>query len=334
MAWAALGAVCVHLASRGIDSRTALAGGLGVLGLAAIRAAALDVAWFHPAPPVWNSTFAVHLAVVAALAAAGWSAVRPAGSTRGVAIPREDLRSTLWFAAAGLLGVLLWREPPGLWCGALLAVEVLALAWLARAQRDGAWVVSTPLLAGVLFLRLWSLDAGTLARHVEAFDAGALLLRIAACAAVAIAGRWLVASGATPQAETVGRALRGFSGFALLVTLSVAWILRERVALDAARAAADASAQQHLWWRLHVGLSVLWTLYAAGALAWGFARSLPSVRWAALALLGLVVGKVFLVDLAELEAIYRILSFLVLGLVLLGVSYLYQRRKPAAGVPG
>ena len=36
--------------------------------------------------------------------------------------------------------------------------------------------------------------------------------------------------------------------------------------------------------------------------------------------------KVFLVDLSEVQAIWRILSFLMLGLVLLAVSIVYQRR--------
>jgi uncharacterized membrane protein len=48
------------------------------------------------------------------------------------------------------------------------------------------------------------------------------------------------------------------------------------------------------------------------------------------------VGKVFLHDLSSLERFYRILSFLVLGILLLVVSFLYQRRaiaqrSPAAG---
>ena len=83
-------------------------------------------------------------------------------------------------------------------------------------------------------------------------------------------------------------------------------------------------------WITQVGLSVLWTVYAALALAWGFARSSRSARYGALALLGLTVFKVFLVDLSAVRTAYRILSFLVLGIVLLLVSVLYQkaRRSP------
>ncbi len=83
-----------------------------------------------------------------------------------------------------------------------------------------------------------------------------------------------------------------------------------------------------------MGLSVLWTLYAGAALAWGFLRSAAVVRYAALGLFGLTIAKVFLVDLAAVETAYRIVSFLILGLVLLGVSFLYQRaRGGAEGMP-
>ena len=57
------------------------------------------------------------------------------------------------------------------------------------------------------------------------------------------------------------------------------------------------------------------------------------VRYAALALLGLTVLKVFLVDLAAVRTVYRVLSFLVLGVVLLGVSLLYQKTRPPAATP-
>ena len=39
-------------------------------------------------------------------------------------------------------------------------------------------------------------------------------------------------------------------------------------------------------------------------------------------------------DLRELDVIYRVLSFAVLGGVFIGVSYLYQRYRPPIGVPG
>ena len=76
----------------------------------------------------------------------------------------------------------------------------------------------------------------------------------------------------------------------------------------------------------HLSLSLLWTTYAAGLLFWGIQNKSRLLRWQSLVLFGLVVGKVFVFDLSFLERAYRILSFFVLGAVLLAVSFLYQRR--------
>jgi uncharacterized membrane protein len=58
----------------------------------------------------------------------------------------------------------------------------------------------------------------------------------------------------------------------------------------------------------------------------GIQRKSPLLRWQGLILFGLVVGKVFLYDLSFLERAYRILSFFVLGAVLMAVSFLYERK--------
>ena len=76
-----------------------------------------------------------------------------------------------------------------------------------------------------------------------------------------------------------------------------------------------------------MALSVLWTIFAAALVIAGMARKSALLRWQALALFALVVGKVFLYDLSSLQRFYRILSFLVLGILLLVVSFLYQRRS-------
>jgi uncharacterized membrane protein len=87
-----------------------------------------------------------------------------------------------------------------------------------------------------------------------------------------------------------------------------------------ASAGMDATLAQHL------SLSVLWTIYATVLILFGVQNKSALMRWQGLALFGLVVGKVFLYDLSFLDRVYRILSFFVLGAVLLGVSFLYQRR--------
>jgi len=72
--------------------------------------------------------------------------------------------------------------------------------------------------------------------------------------------------------------------------------------------------------------SALWMLYGAALMIAGFQRSNAFLRWLALVLIGLTVTKVFLYDLSALERIYRVLSFLALGVLLLAISFVYQKK--------
>lgn len=76
-----------------------------------------------------------------------------------------------------------------------------------------------------------------------------------------------------------------------------------------------------------VALSALWLVWAAALVAAGIRRDVPGLRWQGLALLLVVVAKTFLVDLSFLDQGYRILSFLIVGALLVAVSFLYQRRR-------
>jgi len=75
-------------------------------------------------------------------------------------------------------------------------------------------------------------------------------------------------------------------------------------------------------------LSALWSLAGFGALVFGLRRDLRLVRAGALALLLVTVGKVFLFDLATLTSIYRVASFIGLGLFLLTAAFVWQRMRP------
>ena len=57
----------------------------------------------------------------------------------------------------------------------------------------------------------------------------------------------------------------------------------------------------------------------------GFRRRLTFVRWNALVLLGITVLKIFIFDLARLGQGYRIVALASLGIVLLAISFVYQR---------
>ncbi len=73
------------------------------------------------------------------------------------------------------------------------------------------------------------------------------------------------------------------------------------------------------------GLTVAWALLALVVFVAGLALRERVYRVGGFAILALAVGRVFVVDVWALETLYRILSFLVLGAVLLVLGYLYNR---------
>jgi uncharacterized membrane protein len=72
-------------------------------------------------------------------------------------------------------------------------------------------------------------------------------------------------------------------------------------------------------------LSAWLMVYGACLTAAGFLARRSFLRWQALILLLFSIGKVFLYDASKLSQGYRVLSFLVLGVLLLGISFAYQR---------
>ncbi|HET6936366.1 MAG TPA: DUF2339 domain-containing protein [Candidatus Angelobacter sp.] len=75
----------------------------------------------------------------------------------------------------------------------------------------------------------------------------------------------------------------------------------------------------------NLSYSVIWLAYGAGLMLFGFWRRSAFVRWQAMALIAFTIGKVFLFDVSGLQQGYRILSFIALGVVLMGISYIYHR---------
>jgi uncharacterized membrane protein len=72
-------------------------------------------------------------------------------------------------------------------------------------------------------------------------------------------------------------------------------------------------------------ISVGWFVEAALLMAVGFWRKSGFVRWLALALIASTIAKVFAYDIWDLSRGYRIVSFIFLGVLLLAVSFAYQR---------
>jgi uncharacterized membrane protein len=105
-------------------------------------------------------------------------------------------------------------------------------------------------------------------------------------------------------------------------------------AFRTARAAGDEAAALAAERQGGVALSVLWTAFATGLLASGLGLRSRPLFYAAYGLFALTAGKVVLVDLATLPTLYRMLSFLALGVLLLAGAWLNLRFRERLAAPG
>lgn len=71
--------------------------------------------------------------------------------------------------------------------------------------------------------------------------------------------------------------------------------------------------------------SIVWLLFGVALLALGFVRKAAAFRHAGMVLVCIVVAKVFLIDMAGLQGLLRVFSFLGLGAALIGLGYAYRR---------
>jgi uncharacterized membrane protein len=79
--------------------------------------------------------------------------------------------------------------------------------------------------------------------------------------------------------------------------------------------------------------SAVWLLLGLALLAYGVWRTSKEARWASAFFIIVTTLKVFVFDLAGLQGALRALSFLGLGVALIGIGFLYQRvvfAKPLA----
>jgi uncharacterized membrane protein len=76
-----------------------------------------------------------------------------------------------------------------------------------------------------------------------------------------------------------------------------------------------------------VSLSILMAAYGAVLVALGVLTRAGINRMLGLGLLAVVVAKLYLYDVWQLEKVYRIVAFSFLGGVLLATSYLYSRYR-------
>ena len=86
---------------------------------------------------------------------------------------------------------------------------------------------------------------------------------------------------------------------------------------------------------MHTAYSVWWAIFATVMMVLGFARRHRTPRVLAMIVFAATLAKVLLVDMRNVESVYRILSFLCLSTLLIAASWLYHRyfRRLMAPVP-
>jgi uncharacterized membrane protein len=200
----------------------------------------------------------------------------------------------LWLGFAAILIALgEWRKRPVLhWAGRLLLGAATA------------WSIIWQLVALAFGVRVGNLIVFNLLLIADALPA-----LIYAIVAAALVPHRRVLSAIT-------RVLAAVFAFGW-VTLEIQHIFHDRVQLF--------GSSTELEWYAY---SLAWLAFAAVTLAIGLIRGNEWVRRAGLIGIGLVVGKVFLSDMAELTGVLRALSFIGLGGALVGLGYAYRRLRP------
>jgi hypothetical protein len=77
-----------------------------------------------------------------------------------------------------------------------------------------------------------------------------------------------------------------------------------------------------------VAFSIFWSVFAVSAVVAGFRFRTAGLRYFGLGLFAVTLLKVVLLDMSQVQTGYRVLSFLGLGLLLMGTSVLYGKLSP------
>lgn len=209
----------------------------------------------------------------------------------------SDRREHLAFRGYSWAGVFLAAALIRFEAGRTLAVIgwaalMLALLWRARQTRIPDLHRQGWTMAAATFARGWATNFASLA------DGLTLPVRLATAAFVIAA--FHIAQSFTPRENARERGAYALAGIVLLSLLLYY----------------EASGSM---------LTIAWGAQAVATLAAGFLARERILRLAGLALFGLCILKLFLYDLRNLETLARIVSFIVLGLVLIAASWLYMR---------
>lgn len=267
----------------------------------------------------------VPVAMAALVVAALWG-VSQRFHGGAVRADRERLRSLALFAAValGLVAVAIPLQLEKQWITVGWALEAAAVWWLfARLPHPGLKAFGAILFA-LVGARLL-LNPEVLRYHDRGWPiVNWLLYSYGISAACCLVGaRFLVRAEARRDESASANPLAAAVSL-LGLLLCFALINLEIADYYSPRGQPIAFSGEHSYAR-DLTTSVAWGLYAMTLLVVGVWRTVRELRYLSLAFLLLTVAKVFLYDLANVGGIYRILSFLGLGVSLILVSLFYQR---------
>jgi len=204
--------------------------------------------------------------------------------------------------------------------GAVWGAFAVACLWLARLRLDPVLLWAWRLSGGLAAAMVIGLQVFLLNPIAQVADVGelpilnGLLIAYAVPAALAgLARRWV-----DVENSEVARLLTGLTA-SVLAFVYVSFEVRHFY---------DPSFENGLHNIKDVELytySFVWLLFGVALLAIGFWREAPALRHAGMALVCIVVAKVFLIDMSGLQGLLRVMSFLGLGAALLGLGYAYRR---------
>lgn len=240
----------------------------------------------------------------------------------------NNLRLMHLALAVGLITVAIPIRLEAHWITMGWFVEAAALLWIGERIKSD--------LLSVFALAALVLGIGRLLFFYTDFAPGQLILNFRmAVYAVAVSVLGFTAYIAAKRGDENARIIGAVAIVAM--NLLALWALSLEVSDYYSRQLATASPAQGFWrpenWMRVRSVeivrdftySALYMGYGAMLMVIGFWRASAFVRWQGLILIAVTIGKVFVYDLAQLDRVYRILSFIVLGILLLAISFAYQK---------
>lgn len=340
--WLSEGAALVWVARR-FGSRLLGAMALGSLALGLVSLFAVNSSVSQT--PIFNARFGTYCFAIAVFAFLAWLVSRPTESQQ--VPPAEDgeeaIASSLAVGLPAAVSLLLVNllifiagvtEIHSYWSG--LTYDAFGVGsssmyeWLLHASFllvFGSVLLMLAISRRAVFLR-WQaivvLALGLLTLFSSSEQAGLTPLLNAHfavyCLAIAAFGFfvWQLKQSAPDSEARDWRVLAVASGLLVNVLILVATTTEIHAYWSSSLRGASSVYEQFSY-------SAFFMLFGSALLAVGFMRRSAFLRWQALILLAVSIAKVFLVDMSALSQGYRILSFLGLGVLLLAVSFAYQR---------